>query len=260
MGVTSVIVTQGDEFTPARHPPFCPAWCHPMRHPAGQNGRGQAADVDVARSTARIAGRVGGELVALGRNRVTSDRVIPRRLADLTPAHLRAATGLPVESIERLDGTEGTTDRARLALTGDGVPSSVFVKMAAGSPGVRLFGGLARLGVTECRFYDEVRPGLGIEAPMVHGTAFDPVTRRFLIVLEDLAARGCAFTSVGSPLDVDQVGAVVETLAALHAANWRSSRLASTGDLAWVATNSGDALLPVVALGDAPARDAAGAA
>src|SRR5664279_4505379 len=73
-------------------------------------------------------------------------RSIPRGLADLDATYLSDIMGLPVTSVAVIDGTAGTSSRARLALTGKGVPESVFVKMAAETAATRLMGELGRLG------------------------------------------------------------------------------------------------------------------
>jgi hypothetical protein len=195
------------------------------------------------------AGRLGRELVRLAHDRVARAPSIPRRVEDLDAAVLTRVLGTPVDEVTPLEATEGTTDRVRLALEGEGLPPSVFVKMAPRAPLVRLFGNLANLGGEEVGFYRHVRPGLAIEAPVVHGLDLDPRTGRFLIVLEDLHARGCSFTDVRTPCPLDRAEAVLATLAALHAAHWRSPRLddRGPGGLAWVRANGSDPLLPLVA-------------
>ena len=152
---------------------------------------------------------------------MAADRVLrgslPRTLDGVDAALLTSLLGRRVDGTERLGGTEGTTDRARLALTGDGVPASVFVKTASHVPGTRLFGGLASLGENEVRFYRDVRPGLQLEAPVAHAVAFDRATGRFLLVLEDLEARGARFADTLTPLSADQAAAALDTLRAVHA-------------------------------------------
>ena len=93
-----------------------------------------------------------GAHVGRGVRRLTADaaladrRRFPRRVDDLTPESLSAIIGGQVTSLRPLDATAGTSSRARLALTGDGVPESVFVKMSAGTAGIRMLGELAGLG------------------------------------------------------------------------------------------------------------------
>ena len=56
--------------------------------------------------------------------------------------------------------------------------------------------------------------------PKAYGSAFDPLTGRFVLVLEDLAVDDCEFPDTLHPLDRDQAGAIVELLARLHATFW----------------------------------------
>ena len=122
-------------------------------------------------------------------------------------------------SVVVIGGDAGTSSRARLALTGDAVPASVFVKMPAETTATRLMGELGRLADTETRFYSQLAPEL-TGLPKAYGSALDPLTGRFVLVLEDLAADNCEFPDTLHPLDRDQAGAIVELLARLHATFW----------------------------------------
>lgn len=193
--------------------------------------------------SARLADRVVpalGLAAHLGRGvqRVLTDAVIggarslPRRPADLGAEAMSAIIGRPVTSVEVVGGDAGTSSRARLALSGTGVPATVFVKMPAESAATRLMGELGRLAHTEVCFYDRLAPGLqGV--PACHGSAFDPLTGRFVLVLEDLPAAECDFPDTLHPLDRDRAALVVERLAALHARHWGRPP-------GWVYTPSGD--------------------
>jgi hypothetical protein len=127
--------------------------------------------------------------------------------------------GRTVTSVVVIAGDAGTSSRARLALTGDAVPASVFVKMPAETTATRLMGELGRLADTETRFYSQLAPEL-TGLPKAYGSAFDPLTGRFVLVLEDLAADNCEFPDTLHPLDRDQAAAIVELLARLHATFW----------------------------------------
>jgi len=164
---------------------------------------------------------------------------LPRRASDLDAGTLGRLIGREVATVEVLDGTTGTTDRSRLRLTGQDVPESVFVKMAAVDAGTRLFGGLARLGEVEVGFYRDLRPGLDVEAPRLLGQRFDSRTGRFVIVLEDLA--DARFLDTLSPMDADGAAAALSSLARLHGP---TSGVPVMPD--WLGTNSGDALLPLI--------------
>ena len=181
----------------------------------------------------RVATEVGRLAVDLVRRRGGSPGA-----AGLDRADLSRLLGHPIGSARVLDGTSGTTDRARFELDG---ARTVFVKTSATAAGTRLFGGLARLGEVEVGFYRDLRPVVDLEAPLLVGADFDRVSGRFVIVLEDLTARGATFVDTLSPLTVEQAAASLTTLARLHA---------GTHDLRawprWLRTNSADALLPIV--------------
>src|SRR6185503_13486889 len=160
-----------------------------------------------------------------GVQRIATDAVVgrvrslPRTVGDLDAKALSQIMGRTVTSVVVIAGDAGTSSRARLALTGDAVPASVFVKMPAETTATRLMGELGRLADTETRFYSQLAPEL-TGLPKAYGSAFDPLTGRFVLVLEDLAADNCEFPDTLHPLDRGQAGAIVELLARLHATFW----------------------------------------
>jgi hypothetical protein len=181
-----------------------------------------------------------------GMQRVATDAVIgrmrslPRTISGLDAPSLSTIMGRRVTSVSVIGSDAGTSSRARLALTGDGVPASVFVKMPAETVATRLMGELGRLAQTEVLFYRELSPQL-TGVPAVHGSAFDSLTGRFVLVLEDLAVDACEFPDTLHPLDKDQASMIVELLARLHATFWeRLPPTGSNGPLGWVYSASGD--------------------
>ncbi|WP_068270593.1 phosphotransferase family protein [Aldersonia kunmingensis] len=174
-------------------------------------------------------------------------RAFPRGVEDLDATTLSEILRRPVASVTRLGGTAGTTTHARLALTGEGVPSTVFVKVTAKTLGNRFIGELARLAETEVRFYTELSGELeGV--PRMHGSAFDSATGRFVIVLEDLAVLGCEFPDTVHPLDPNRAAQLVDTLAHVHGTFW--GRLPAEGHagapLGWLHAGSADPSVPLV--------------
>lgn len=157
--------------------------------------------------------------------RVATDAVIgwmrslPRTIGGLDARSLSEIIGRRVTSVSVIGGDAGTSSRARLALTGDEVPASVFVKMAAETVATRLMGELGRLAQTEVLFYRDLSPQL-TGVPAAYGSAFDSLTGRYLLVLEDLAVDPCEFPDTLHPLDKDQASIIVELLARLHATFW----------------------------------------
>jgi aminoglycoside phosphotransferase (APT) family kinase protein len=180
----------------------------------------------VAQTASRV-GTVIGLAAHLGRGmqRVATDLAVgdagslPRTVGDLDAAFLSQLMGATVTSVSVIGGDAGTSSRARLALTGHGVPDSVFVKMPAETAAIRLMGELGRLAHTETRFYRELSPQL-TGVPKSYGSTFDSVTGRFVLVLEDLAVDRCEFPDTLHPLTPDQASQVVDLLARLHARFW----------------------------------------
>ena len=200
-----------------------------MKNPLGQ-----------ARNVVGLAGHLGR-----GIGRVTTEAVVggraglPRTVDGIDAALLSNVLGGAVRSVSVLDSDAGTSSRARLALTGDDVPETVFVKIAAQTAATRLMGELGRLGDTEVRFYSQLAPELN-GVPKAYGAEFDSWTGRYLLVLEDLPADACEFPDTLHPLSIDQASLIVELLAALHATFWSRLPQDGRGTLGWLYTPSGD--------------------
>jgi Ser/Thr protein kinase RdoA (MazF antagonist) len=181
-----------------------------------------------------------------GVGRVTTDAIVgsraglPRSVEDIDGAVLSNIMGITVNSVSVLGSDAGTSSRGRLALSGDGVPDSVFVKIAAKTAATRLMGELGRLGHTEVRFYSQLAPEL-TGVPKAYGAVLDAWTGRYLLVLEDLPAESCEFPDTLHPLSTDQASLIVELLASLHATFWDRLPRDGRGPLGWLYTPSGDA-------------------
>jgi Ecdysteroid kinase-like family len=91
----------------------------------------------------------------------------------------------------------------------------------------------------EVNFYRRIRPQLVMETPISLGGNFDKKTLAFGQILDDLRLRNAQMMNVLVPHSLDQVRAVLDTLAVLHSAFWESPRFSS--DLKWVdAQDSGE--------------------
>ena len=132
-------------------------------------------------SMARLAALVGRGVQRLATDAVLQGaRSFPRRVGDLDAEALSRIMGRRVSSVSVLDGAAGTSSRARLALTGEDVPGSVFVKMSAATAATRMLGELARLGESEARFYKQLAPQLDSGVPRCYGSEWDPLTGRYV--------------------------------------------------------------------------------
>jgi hypothetical protein len=165
---------------------------------------------------------------------------LPRDLGDVTAIRLASLLGADVQAVEVIGRNSGTTTRARLRVTGDNrlVPPTLFLKLAPSEKKTRLFVNLMGLGRQEVAFYRDVRPTVPVAAPRCYAARFEAALGRFVLVLEDLEARGCRFGDITKPCSPDDAHAVVTALARMHAAFWESPRFA--GDLRWVHSQAED--------------------
>jgi Phosphotransferase enzyme family len=172
-------------------------------------------------------------------------RAFPRRIGDLNAAALSKVMGAAVTSVTILDGSAGTSSRARLALTGEDVPQTVFVKMSAETAAIRMLGELANLGEHESRFYSQLSQELS-GVPKAHGSAFDPFTGRFVIILEDMTQSPCEFYDTLRPIDKDGASQLVELFAHVHGTFWNRLPVAGgVGPLGWLTAASKERNLPI---------------
>lgn len=92
----------------------------------------------------------------------------------------------------------------------------------------------------EVNFYNRIRPSLVIEAPLSMGGRYDAESGRYVLVLEDVGARGAHMSTLMDDVSIGNVERVLETLARLHAHFWGSARF--RGDLSWVQTHLGGSI------------------
>jgi aminoglycoside/choline kinase family phosphotransferase len=169
----------------------------------------------------------------------------PTSAAGITPAYLTGLLGelhpgTWVDAVEIVDAKNygeamvSTAARAavklRYAPGSPPLPNRLVLKLARGIDDI-----MAPFYANEVAFYRHIRPELAIEAPQCFGGDFDPVSTHFALVLEDLTARDALFPNVTQRITPDNVRALLDTLADLHARYWESPRF--SGDLAWVQTH-----------------------
>lgn len=113
-----------------------------------------------------------------------------------------------------------TAGRAELDLTfADGTTRRTVIKLCR--PDIAL----QPLYRNEVTFYALARPGLKVEAPQCLGAEFDEASGTFALALEDLRERGARFPNVTTPVSLDELRALLDQLAMLHARFWQSEEL-----------------------------------
>jgi aminoglycoside phosphotransferase (APT) family kinase protein len=140
--------------------------------------------------------------------------------------------GAQVDAVEVALRDDGTNRRARLKLaysTGGG-PATVFAKAVdpAHAELVALTSGLFH----EPRLFAS-GVALPLEHPAVYAAVYDEGTSNFLMIMEDVTARGADPRDSTRPLTVDQAAGGVRGLARLHSKYW-GDRLAAHSALGWV--------------------------
>ena len=166
----------------------------------------------------------------------------PHTAADVTSEWLgeligAGVPGAKLEHAEIVDGHDGMTDRRRWKLTWNdaglaaGLPPSVFAKATPHGPYLRETLAMLHMAENEMRFYSQLQPEVSTIAPKAFHAEFYP-GGLFLLIMEDLEAKGLTPYWAHHECSVDHAGAVVDALAHLHATYWNSDRFA--GDLAWL--------------------------
>lgn len=171
-------------------------------------------------------------------------RELPVDSIGLTPAWLSAALaqrfpGVRVDAVEVLDATERTNHHLRLGLryaVRAGAPDTLFCKLPPRDPEHRARIGAAGMGAREVHFYDEVAAGIGMRVPACHYAALEP-DGSFLMLLEDLSAKGCAISDGSWAIPGRLAAPAIGELAELHVRSEDPARLAAFSS--WAASTRG---------------------
>jgi hypothetical protein len=134
---------------------------------------------------------------------------------------LSGVLGVEVVDVTVLDHASATNQRLRIGLayaasaTRAG-PTSLFVKLAALDPAHREMIGASARGEREAKFYTDVAPSVDLRVPRAYYAA-SADDGSFAVLLEDLAAGGCAFSDGAWGVTADAAAAALEEMACFHA-------------------------------------------
>jgi hypothetical protein len=146
-------------------------------------------------------------------------QTLPGDPSDLTPAWMSEALGTEVVGVETLDHAFATNQRARIGLTyatpGEG-PASLFAKLAPLDPAHREMIGALGMAEREAQFYADVAPSASAQVRVPRSFFAATAGDEFVILLEDLAALGCAFSDGGWGITADAGAGALEDLARFH--------------------------------------------
>jgi hypothetical protein len=126
--------------------------------------------------------------------------------------------GVQVADVQLLGTSAATNLHLRLGLTyaeQAGAPDTVFVKLPPLDPGNRVAIGATGMGLREARFYADIASSMSMRVPDAY---FAEVADdgSFLLLLEDLSARGCRISDGTWGVPGALAGRALEELADLH--------------------------------------------
>jgi thiamine kinase-like enzyme len=188
----------------------------------------------------QLAAMTGRVAYHVAKERVTNPRPLSLREVPPSPGHLTdewltlalcdGVRGARVVSHELGPRNDGTSSRRTLRVEFNeagreaGLVEELFTKSGS-TFATRLVSAAAGLGVIEAAFYAQLRPTLDIEAPATQYSAYDAVSNRQLLIVDDVSrTRGAQFgTILTRELTRDQADQVIDTLAALHAKFWEAA-------------------------------------
>jgi hypothetical protein len=175
---------------------------------------------------------------------------VPKTWEDITPEWMSEALaaehpGATIGAVTVESRDDGTNRRARLGLTysaGSG-PATVFGKAAdpAHKAMIRLTSGMFH----EPRLFTCGVP-LPLEHPVVYAALIDEADYDFVMIMEDLAARGADPRDATRPMTVEQVATGVRGLGRMHGKYW-GERVLRERALGWL-----EPFLPWEGMGAAP--------
>lgn len=154
----------------------------------------------------------------------------------MTAALAASTPGAEIRAVKVLDQHSGTTGRLRLGLEhasgSAGGPASVFVKLPPFDESQRRLVASTDMGRREARFYAGPAAEAPLRIPQPHFAAAGDDPTEYVMVLEDLQASGCTFSTRLEPHAEDHAGKLVEALGHLHARFWDDARF--DGEWSWI--------------------------
>jgi hypothetical protein len=161
-----------------------------------------------------------------------SDTGFPTTVEAMTPAWLTevlrkdgllgegVVTGFSSEPLAVGVGFMSALRRLTLECEGtpQGMPCTIIAKLPPLDPGARQIDEAFNFYEKEVGFYQQMAPSTPMRAPHAHYSAFDPKSRDFVLLLEDLAPSAVADQVAG--LTFDEAAMAVDALARLHARWW----------------------------------------
>ncbi|MBC9733254.1 phosphotransferase [Nocardioides marmotae] len=153
---------------------------------------------------------------------------------EITPAWIGEVLGAVPDAVQVTSVGFGQIGSClRVALSGEGLPASVLVKLPTADAGTR--GMLVGAYRSEVSFYRDLEPTVAVDVPRCHLATDVTDDGCFTLVLEDLAPAEQGDQLLGGT--PDQVRGAAENLAGLHGPRWCDPALL---DLGWITMQDAD--------------------
>jgi hypothetical protein len=167
---------------------------------------------------------------------------LPVRIEDVTADWLTDALsvrypGVEVVGMEQERVVFGTSGKVQVRLeyndAGRAVdlPERLWVKLGLVGEHRRT---IATVYYDEMRFYRELQPMLGVNAPACYFAGHDAEADQSIVILEDLNGKGARIWHATNNLTWEQAAAFLDAQAAYHARCWDSPELEERGSLGWI--------------------------
>lgn len=106
-----------------------------------------------------------------------------------------------------------------------GLPKNIVVKVAKSVPGRegdpnQGGSGSGQLYANEVNVYTQLRPADFLESPVTLGGQYDPETKTFMLLLEDLRDRDAVFATMKMKTSIARMRSLIDQLSSLHARYW----------------------------------------
>ncbi|KAI0485479.1 kinase-like domain-containing protein [Xylaria cf. heliscus] len=167
--------------------------------------------------------------------------VLPSIPDEITPEWLSSILGIEVKSIKRTAELPGTATKLFITAKSDNEERRLCLKGGFNPAFIQQMPWIVMIYQREVEFFNRIAPMLKeMELPQAYWGGHTKT--QGIVVLEDLAARGCQFGNPVETWPVHRVRAGLEQLAALHAKTWG----VRPADYPWLTSDYDHALLTLM--------------
>ncbi|KAI0112139.1 kinase-like domain-containing protein [Nemania sp. FL0031] len=167
---------------------------------------------------------------------------LPSVSDEITREWLSSVLGVEVKSIQRTREVPGTATKVYVTIrNAEGWERRLCLKGGFNPAFIQQMPWIVMIYQREVEFFNRIAPMLhGMDLPRTWWAGH--TATQGIVVMEDLAARGCAFGNPVETWPVDRVRLGVEQLAALHARTWG----VRPADYPWLTSDYDQALLTLM--------------